>query len=272
MSAPAISIVLPAYNCSWYLAQTIDSLLAQTCANFELLIINDGSSDDTEEIIQSYADPRIQYIKNETNKGLIYTLNRGIGLAQGSYIARMDADDIALPQRLELQKKWLDEHPDTAIVSCTIRFIDEHNNDLGIWKEDQQTTSFSSLKKMMPWQNCLAHPTVMMRKETALRYPYHFSQLHSEDYDLWLRMLADGVIIEKVPRDLLLYRTHSASITGSILRKSNPFFKQYHCKKRFLLGRIKQGKWGAFENSVLAAAIYDGIMGMGKHIKNNCRL
>ncbi len=269
MSAPAISIILPAYNCSQYLAQAIDSLLAQTFADFELLIINDGSVDDTGKIILSYTDSRIQSIKNDLNKGLIYTLNRGIGLSKGKYIARMDADDVALPQRLELQKKWLDEHPDTAVVSCTIRFIDEHNNDLGFWNEDQQTTGFSSLKKLMPWQNCMAHPTVMMRKEIALRYPYRFSQLHSEDYDLWLRMLADGLIIEKIPQELLLYRTHPTSITGSILRKSNPFFKQYHCKKRFLFSRMQQGRWGAFESRVLAATVYDGAMGIGKQIKTS---
>ena len=271
MSAPVISILLPAYNCMQFLSQTIDSLLNQTFADFELLIINDGSTDDTEQVIKSYKDARIRYIKNEVNSGLIYSLNKGIDLAAGKYIARIDADDLALPQRLELQKKWLDDHPLTAVVGCTVQMIDEQNKGLGLWKDDQQTTTFKAIKAMMPWENCLAHPSVMIRTELAIQYKYDGNQQHTEDYDLWLRMLADGLIIEKVPQNLLLYRVHQSSITGSILRKSNPFFKQFNCKRRFLARRIKGGTWGAFESKVLLTTLYDGLMGTGKKIKNSIK-
>ncbi len=271
MSAPAVSIVLPAYNCVHFINQTIDSLLAQTLSDFELLIINDGSSDDTGQVIQSYSDHRIRYIQNDTNKGLVYTLNKGMRLAQGKYVARMDADDIALPERFELQKKWLDDHPSTAVVGCTIQFIDEQNNITGLWKEDQATTTHKTIMEKMAWENCIAHPTVMMRKAVAIKYPYNSYQQHTEDYDLWLRMLADGLVIEKVPNNLLFYRVHHSSVTGSILRKANPFFKQFHCKRKFLHARIKEGKWGAFESNVLMATIHDGIMGMGKNVKQKLK-
>ena len=269
MSAPAISIVLPAYNCSPYIAETINSLLSQTFTDFQLIIINDGSTDDTEHIIQLYHDPRITYLKNESNKGLVFTLNRGIQAAEGNYIARMDADDIALPQRLQLQKQWLDENPHTAAVSCTIRFIDGKGNERGEWKEDKVSCSYTDIKKMLPWENCIAHPTIMIRKEVVEAYLYDAMQLHCEDYDLWLRMLADGLVIEKLPQPLLLYRNHEASITGTYLKKLNPFFKQYQCKRRFLAKRVQQGKWGIFETRVLYTTLYDGIMGLGKQLKNN---
>src|SRR4051812_24164992 len=103
MSSPAITILLPVYNCREYLHEAIISLLSQTFTDFELLILNDGSTDDTEKVIQSFSDNRVVYIKNESNKGLIYTLNKGVTLAKGKYIARMDADDISLPKRLQKQ-------------------------------------------------------------------------------------------------------------------------------------------------------------------------
>ena len=268
MSAPAISIVLPAYNCSPYIAETINSLLSQTFTDFQLIIINDGSTDDTEHIIQLYHDPRITYLKNESNKGLVFTLNRGIQASEGNYIARMDADDIALPQRLQLQKQWLDEHPHTAAISCTIRFIDGNGNERGVWLADKASCSYTDIKKMLPWENCIAHPTIMIRKEVVEAYLYDAIQLHCEDYDLWLRMLADGLVIEKLPQPLLLYRNHEASITGTYLKKLNPFFKQYQCKRRFLAKRVQQSKWGIFETRVLYTTLYDGIMGLGKQLKN----
>lgn len=251
-----------------FLSQTIDSLLAQTFTDFELLIINDGSTDETEQIIRSYNDHRIQYIKNDVNSGLIYTLNKGIELALGKYIARMDADDIALTERLAVQKQWLDEHPATAVVGCAVQFIDEHNKNTGVWPLDQKTITAGSILSAMVKENCLAHPTVMIRSNILKQFRYNKNQQHTEDYDLWLRLLANGFIIDKVPQNLLLYRVHQSSITGSILRKSNPFYKQFNCKRRFLAGRLKEGKWGAFESSVLLTTLYDGVMGTGKHFKN----
>lgn len=106
---PIISVILPAYNASKTISEAIDSILSQSFKDWEMLVINDGSIDNTKDIIQSYTDSRIKYIENEGNKGLVYSLNRGISLSQGVYIARMDADDISLPTRLEEQLKYLQD-------------------------------------------------------------------------------------------------------------------------------------------------------------------
>lgn len=267
MSLPAVSILLPVYNSEKYLQQAIDSLLKQTFTDFELLIINDGSTDNSEKIIYSYSDQRIVYIKNQSNKGLIYTLNRGIELAKGKYIARMDSDDICAAERLQKQFDRIDKDPDTSVIGCHVSFINEHGKKTGDWKEDLETSTYHAIKQKMVWENCIAHPTVMMRSDIMKKYQYNENQKNTEDYDLWLRLLSDGYRIEKIGEKLLLYRIHEASITGSILRKSNPFFKQYNCKVKFLRKRILQGKWGSFETKVLATTIHNGIMGIGKNIK-----
>ncbi len=139
MNGPEISIVLPAYNCESFLKEAIESLLNQTFKDFELIIINDGSTDKTEDVIKNFSDPRIIYKKNEKNSGLVYTLNKGIDIAKGKYIARMDGDDISLPARLEKQKEILDEYPDIAVAASTITFINEKNESEGNWLLDRKT-------------------------------------------------------------------------------------------------------------------------------------
>jgi hypothetical protein len=139
--------------------------------------------------------------------------------------------------------------------------------DTGTWPDDRKAFSAADIRKTMPWRNCLAHPTVMIRTSIYQKYGYHFNQQAQEDYDLWLRMLSDKLIIEKIPEPLVRYRVHAASITGTILRKANPFFKQADCKKKFLQRQVADGKWGALETEVLATLCYDGIMGVGKNVK-----
>lgn len=264
---PLVSIILPAYNCEKFIRKTIHSLINQTYSNFELLVINDGSTDATTSIIQSFKDTRIQLIQNEKNKGLIYTLNKGIELSKGKYIARIDADDICLPERLQKQVNWLEENTQIAIVATQILLIDEQDEATGNWLLDMQNTTANQIKKAMLWQNCIAHPTVLFRSEIIKKYQYSNNQKHSEDYDLWLQILADGFIIEKVPEQLVKYRVHSNSVTGAINRKRNPFFIQYNTKRKFLLGRFQQLKWGLFETKILFTMLYDEMMGIGKVIK-----
>jgi glycosyltransferase involved in cell wall biosynthesis len=267
MSLPAISIILPVYNGAKYLREAISSLIAQTFQDFELIIINDGSTDISEEVVLSCTDSRIIYLINERNKGLVYTLNRGIELAKGKYIARMDADDICVAVRLEKQFIWLEKNAATSVVGCHISFINDDGKVTGEWKEDMKTVNYREIRQEMAWANCVAHPAVMFRAEVIKSYKYNDEQKNTEDYDLWLRLIADGLIIEKIPEKLLLYRVHNASITGTVLRKSNPFFKQFHCKRKFLLQRMSEGKWGSFETAVLLSTIFDGIMGIGKNLK-----
>lgn len=114
---------MPAYNAEKYLREAIDSILAQTFTDFELIIINDGSTDFTKDIILSYTDQRIRYIENEQNSGICVTLNKGLDAARGRYIARMDSDDISLPRRLEVQVQYMDSHPEIGVAGTDIEIF-----------------------------------------------------------------------------------------------------------------------------------------------------
>jgi glycosyltransferase involved in cell wall biosynthesis len=267
MWLPQVSIILPAFNCERYIAESVSSILQQVYDNFELLVIDDGSTDNTFNILSSITDQRLRVLRNDGNKGLIYSLNRGIDESKGEYIARMDADDIAVNDRIEKQVHWLLHHPRTAAVGCFTRNIDAAGNELPDWDLDRKCHSADAIRQVMPRENCIAHPSMMMRAAVLKQYRYARSQKNIEDYDLWLRMLADGLVIEKLPQPLLLYRVHETSVTNTFLRKKNPFLKNYQCKKRFLADRIKQGRWGWFESRVGAMMLRDRLMAIAKTTK-----
>ena len=243
----------------------MQSVLEQTFSGFELIIINDGSTDNTESIINSLPDPRILYFKNPVNKGLVYTLNKAIDLAKGNYIARMDADDICLPERLVLQKTFLDQHEDIAAVATTVDFINDKEEKTGSWELDRQTITPGQIKKAMLKQNCIAHPTVMIRSEVLKQLKYKGYQKNIEDYDLWLRLLNRGYRIAKLDQPLLLYRAHDTSVTSIHLKKTNPFFKHFLMKIKFL---DRFSHISGFGFSVFVSAILDLIKGAVKAIKN----
>lgn len=271
MWLPLVSIILPAYNCETYIASSVASILEQVYDNFELIIVNDGSTDRTAEILSTITDQRIRIIDNYGNKGLIYSLNKAIDESKGALIARMDADDIAANDRIEKQVHWLLHHPDTAVVGTFIRIIDEHGNEKADWKLDRSTASAESIKKAMISENCLAHPTIMAKAEVLKQYKYSVQQKNIEDYDLWLRILADGLVIEKLPQPLLYYREHASSVTSKHLKNHNPRYKNYLCKKRFLAERWKQKKWSRFESAVALTMLQDRFMAFGKSVKQKFR-
>ena len=267
MESPSVSVILPVFNGAAFLQQAIDSVVQQTLTDVELIIINDGSTDSSEQIILSYKDERIRYFKNEINKGLVFTLNKGIELSRADFIARMDSDDICLSERLYKQKTFLQSNKNTAVVACFIENIDEFNNPLGVWNTDRATTSDHDIKIKMAKENCIAHPSVMMRKEIIQQYLYKDYQKNIEDYDLWLRLLSDGHTIEKIPEVLLQYRLHKQSITKKILQKHNPFLKQFDCKRRFLQTRIAESRFGIFECRTFVSMISNLMMGLAKALK-----
>jgi glycosyltransferase involved in cell wall biosynthesis len=213
----------------------------------------------------------VRVINNEVNKGLIYSLNRAIDESKGEYIARMDADDLAANDRIEKQVHWLLHHPDTAVVGTFIKVIDENGDKKADWKLDRATFSAKAIRKAMATENCMAHPTIMARADVLKKYMYSASQKNIEDYDLWLRMLADGLVIDKVPQPLLYYRDHSTSITGTYLKTQNPRYKNYLCKKRFLTERLKNKQWGGFESAVAVTMLTDRLMAFGKSVKQRLK-
>lgn len=265
MNSPAVSVILPAYNCEKYIGAAIQSVLQQTLSDFELIVVNDGSVDKTNEVINSFRDKRIIYIKNSKNEGLIYSLNRAINLSQGKYIARMDADDICHRERLEKQKNYLDQHHEIAVIASTIEYINEHSEKTGEWALDKKTISGEQIKKMMLHQNCIAHPTVMIRSEILKKLKYKPYQKNIEDYDLWLRILSRNYKIAKINEPLLEYRIHSNSVTSTYLKKTNPFYKHLLMKTKYLT-RFEHFSW--FSLAVLGSAILDMVKGLGKGLKN----
>lgn len=210
-TVPSISVVMPAYNAEKYLREAIESILNQTYTDFELIIINDGSTDKTKEIIQSYDDSRIVYIENENNSGICVTLNKGLDIARGKYIVRMDADDIAMPTRLASQFAFMETNTDISVAGCFVEriFDDSSKNDFPPSEKDPV-----QCRADMLFATCVAHPAVIIRKsildENGLRYDDDYRGM--EDYHLWWRCSKHSNVTN-IPEVLLQYRIHKSQVT-----------------------------------------------------------
>ena len=229
MKAPVISVVLPVYNAQLTVSEAISSLLVQTFSDFELIIINDGSSDSSEDIILSYADARIRYYSNKVNCGLIYTLNLGIELARGKYIARMDADDISFPKRFEKQLSILENNENIIVCGTKIEYF-------GIKKWKSPFVVFEQSTDLKEWllrESCFAHPTVMIRKDVLINnnIRYNQSYFHAEDYKLWIDLSNYGDFYN-IPEVLLKYRLSSTQVTqsGNSIQQNNA----RKCRREYL--------------------------------------
>lgn len=272
MEHPSVSVIMPVFNAGKYLRKAIESILQQTFTDFELIIVNDHSTDSSDIIISSIKDERIIYLLHERNMGVVAAMNKGLELARGKYIAVMHADDIALPKRLEQQVSFLKNFPFVAVLAGKAIFIDNEDKETGfVWKLDEKTSSFERIKAAMRWQNCISHPTVMMRSETAKKYKYSSSEMHKgfavEDYPLWLNILSDGYVIEKLREPVLLYRAHQTSATSRFLRRRNPFLTNYYSKKSYLRERKKKGPLNSFDKKVQMTMYLDYIKAQLKQIK-----
>ena len=216
--APLISVIMPAYNAEKYIGEAIESILNQTLKDFELIIINDASTDSTGNIIKSYAekDSRIVVLVNENNLNIAGSLNRGISVAKGTFIARMDADDIALPERLEMQAKVMSENPQVAVVGNDIQLINESGVVIGY---RHYPTDSKSLKRVIFRYSPFAHPTVLIRaaciKEVG---DYDKTKSPSEDVDMWFR-LGMKYDFKSIPKGLLKYRVFLNSTSNKSLRR-----------------------------------------------------
>jgi hypothetical protein len=209
---PRVTVLMPVYNGEKYLREAIESILGQSFQDFEFLIVNDGSTDRSVEIIDSYADKRIRLVHNEVNRGLIHTLNRGLELAQGAYVARMDCDDISLPQRLASQVDFLDRRPEIGICGTWFRKFGTGKGKIVRWQTDP-----ASIRCGLLFDAMVGHPTVMMRSELVRKYGlcYDPAYKNAEDFELWLRF-AQHSEIANLCEVLLLYRVHPAQITQTL--------------------------------------------------------
>lgn len=200
---PRISVVMPVYNCVAYIKESVDSILAQTFSDFELLIIDDHSTDGTYEYLQHLSDPRIVLIRKPQNSGYTKSLNMGLERATGTYIARMDGDDIALPERFAKQAAYMDNDPEVLVCGSSYQIVD---TDTIV----QLPLTYEAAKVVSIMNVPVAHPTAFIRHSVLIQHQLRYNeQLEpTEDYDLWTRILDIGKI-ENLPEVLLLYRKHS---------------------------------------------------------------
>jgi hypothetical protein len=207
---PKVSVVLPVWNAERYLAGAIESVLAQSFADFELLVVDDGSTDASAALIRRYRDRRIRRIENEKNLGVTRSLNVGLELARGHYVARMDADDLCAPERLERQVAFLDAHPEVALVASRARSIDATGAEIGVV---DTPADGETLRRRLRRSNWIVHGSVMMRAEAVRALGgYDESMERAEDYDLWLR-LSERHSIAALPDLLYVWRDHGGSVS-----------------------------------------------------------
>ena len=217
---PTVTVIMPVYNAAKYLPDALDSLLAQTFQDFEIVAVNDGSTDDSARILAEYAAKgvRIRVVHRE-NGGCGAARNTGIALAKGRYIAQQDADDLSVPTRLEKQAAFLDSHPDICAAFCRTAIVDESLNPVVL-----SLTPFSDrrIRKMLVRRNGL-QPNFMIRKDVMERVGgYREAFIYSQDYDFNLRVAAVGKLA-CVPEALYIYRTHDKQTSVAKKDEQNQF-------------------------------------------------
>lgn len=210
---PRISVVMSVYNGQAYLMEAIESILNQKFGDFEFLIVDDASTDDTPKILQRFAagDPRIRILTHTENRGLTASLNHALQQAQGKYIARQDADDVSLPHRLGDQIALLDQNSNVVLVSGNLILIDAHGTPIGYL---ERAASPNMIRwKMLFYNHVSAHSQVMFRRQAALDCGGYDEALpYSQDYNLWRRMLGQGDIWI-APKVWVHFRQHGDSIS-----------------------------------------------------------
>lgn len=205
-SSSKITVLMSVYNSEKYLAEAVDSILNQTFKDFEFLIINDGSTDLSLAILELYAqkDSRIRVVNNDRNLGLIASLNKGLALASCDFIARMDADDVCMPDRLALQYEFMQHNPAVSVCGTAFRCYEFHDKVLEFPETHDEI--------LIAFLFCcaIAHPTVMYRKNKILEAGgYHENDIYAEDYGLWVRLLASKqAVFANLSQPLLRYRVH----------------------------------------------------------------
>jgi len=208
---PAVSVIMSFHNDADYIGSAIESILHQSFQDFEFLIFNDGSVDNSEKIVKSFKDPRIKLYKNNINRGLTSCLNQLLILSTGKFIARMDADDISFKDRLAIQTKEFDIDNQLVLLGSNAIQIDENDNDLGKWTFP---SSNNEIKANLLFKTTFIHPTVMIKKSalTDNNITYNEQLKYSQDRELWFKLIPFGTM-KNLSRPLLYYRRHTNQIT-----------------------------------------------------------
>jgi len=209
MNTPKVSVIMSVYNGERYLREAVESILNQTFTDFEFIIIDDSSTDSTRAILASYDDPRLVFVRNEANIGLTRSLNKGLSLARGKYVARQDADDVSLPQRLEKQMSYVVQHPQVVLLGTWCQFIDEAGNQQG---RSCPPTSHQAILDYFATQNPFAHSSVLFRRAPVQEmgdYPTDYS--YCQDFALWFQ-LSGRYQVANLAEELVQIRIHRGQI------------------------------------------------------------
>ncbi len=217
---PEISLIMSVYNGEEYLSEAVESVLNQTFKRFELIVINDCSTDKTGEILDRYAklDNRVKVYTNEENLRLPSSLNKGMEYASGKYIARMDADDICLPERLEKQYDFMEKNPNIALSSC--RFMTLKKGVISSGGCGGKTDS-ESVKALLLVTNPILHPGIIAKADVIKSLGYDKNFTCTEDMELWTRFIMAGYEVRIMPEYLMIYRLHDKQITETTLEKQH---------------------------------------------------
>jgi glycosyltransferase involved in cell wall biosynthesis len=224
MSTPVVSVLMPVYNAARYVAEAVESVLAQTFGDFELIVVDDGSTDRSLRILRRFErrDPRVRLVSRE-NRGLVATLNEMIAMARGELLARLDADDVAMPERFEVQVAYLRDHPDVVCVGTQVHFMDE----FGRFKYNlHPEMDHDEIQELALSGSCpIGHTSVMMRRGPVVAVGgYRPEMEHAEDVDLWLRLGEVGRIVN-LPDVLVKYRLHEQSKCEMFMADQARFLK-----------------------------------------------
>lgn len=224
---PTVSILMPVFKTAPYLQEAVDSILSQSFRDFELIVLDDCSPDNSEEILDQYNDPRIVRYVGTENQGLSNVLNIGMGMAKGKYIARMDSDDISLPERLKTQVDYLESHPDVDLCSCGMQLFGAKD---GTWVRESNP---EKVKITALFFSPILHASSVWRKDAFEQAGLRFRQemVPAEDYDMWCRALSKELKLINLPDCLYLYRIRPDQATENTVRTSS---KEIEVRKEFL--------------------------------------
>jgi glycosyltransferase involved in cell wall biosynthesis len=241
---PRISIIMPVWNGEKFLAAAVDSLLAQTFSDFELLVIDDGSTDRTPEILQGYTDPRLRVLRLD-HAGIVVALNHGLAQARADWVARLDADDISEPRRLELQWQAVNRRPRAVLCHTAVTCFGEGSVSAG---EARLPRSRSFMALRLCYQCPIVHSTVLFKKTVALAVGgYLPEERHAEDFSLWGRLLEQGEFIA-LPEKLVQFRVHPMSVSKQNLETQMALARRIgtqHCRQFMRLSNEEAQKANA---------------------------
>ncbi len=204
-----VSVIMPVYNGEKFIAEAVESILSQTFVNFEFIIINDGSTDNTASILRSYSDKRI-YITQRENKGFAFSLNEAISISRGKYLARMDADDIAYEDRLQLQYDFMETHPEVGILGGQADVIDKVGQITGVMRKP---TSWANISKYIEYACPICHPTYFVKRAVYELTNGYRKMPPVEDYDFLLRAFEKKIVMANLPEKLIKYRLVSSGMS-----------------------------------------------------------